>query len=328
MTVEVAVVGAGGMAEDHLANLADDPDAETVAVCATSEASARETADEFEADPDDPEIAAYADPEECYDAEEPDAAIVAVPPFAHPDPELAAAERGIHLLVEKPLALSREDAREVRDAVESADLVTQAGHMFRYADAVERAADLLDGRQVALAEGRWIDAVAPLEWWPEKAKSGGQVVEQAVHVYDLLRFFAGDVESVEASGGQRVVTEEIDFPDSSSATMRHESGAVSHVAASSASPTRDVGVELVAEDCRLEIDLDDHRLTGVVDGEEIREGGEDDGTTEGETMYADELDAFVAAVAADDPAATRSPYADALRSFEVTMDVSEQIDAG
>lgn len=308
------------MAEDHLANLADNADAETVAVCATSEASASETAAKFEGESGD-RIAAYADPGACYDAEEPDAAIVAVPPFAHPDPELAAAERGIDLLVEKPLALSRDDAREVRDAVESADLVTQAGHMFRYADVVERADELVGDRQVALVEGRWIDAVAPLDWWPEKRLSGGQVVEQAVHVYDLVRHFAGDVASVSARGGQRVVTEEIDFPDSSSATMRHDSGAVSHVAASSASPTHDVGLELVAEDCRLELDLDDHRLSGVVDGEEVRAEGS-------QRMYADELDAFVAAVEADDPSATRSPYADALRSFEVTMDVAEEIEAG
>ncbi|WP_435181783.1 Gfo/Idh/MocA family protein [Halorussus sp. AFM4] len=318
MTVEVAVIGAGGMAADHLANLSENPDAETVGVCATSEASARSTADEFEANG---QIGAYADPATCYDAEEPDAAIVAVPPYAHPGPELAAAERGIDLLVEKPLALARDDARRVRDVVAEADLVTQVGHMYRYADIVERAVDLLGDRQVALVEGRWIDGVAPLDWWPERAESGGQVVEQAVHVYDLVRYLAGGVDSVEAHGGEEVVTDAIDFPDTSSATMRHESGAVSHVAASSASPTRDVGLELVAENCRLELDFDAHRLAGVADGEEVREEGSG-------AMYAAELDAFVAAVEAGEPGATRSPYADALRSFELTMDVTERIEAG
>jgi predicted dehydrogenase len=152
------------------------------------------------------------------------------------------------------------------------------------------------------------------------------VVEQAVHVYDLVRYFAGDVESVEARGDQQVVTEEIDFPDSSSATMHHESGAVSHVSASSAAPTKDVGLELVAEDARLELNFDANRLAGVADGEEIHfegDGREDDEADAG--MYAAELDAFVDAVAAADPSAPRSPYVDALRSFEVTKDVAEQI---
>lgn len=322
MTVEIAVVGAGGMAEEHLSNLADHPDAETVAVVATSEESARETADQFERE-DGPAIAAYADPAACYDAEkpdaeEPDAAVVSVPPFAHPEPELAAAERDVHLFVEKPLATSRATAREVAEAVADSGLVTQVGHMYRYADIVERAADLLEDRQIALVEGRWIDGVAPLDWWPEKAKSGGQVVEQAVHIYDLVRYLAGDVAEIEAHGDQRVVTDEIDFPDSSSATMHHESGAVSHVAASSAAPTRDVGVEVVAEECRLELDFDANRLTGVVDGEEITFEGGDAG-------YAAELDAFVDAVADADPSAPRSPYADARRTFEVTMDVRDRI---
>lgn len=314
MVIEIGVIGAGGMATDHLDNIAAHPNAEAVAVCAATESSARETADEHGIRP-------YTDAEELYRVERPDAAIVAIPPFAHGDAELSAAEHGVDLLVEKPLALSRETARTIHRAVEDAGLVTQVGHMLRYADVVERAVELVDDRPLALVEGRWIDAVPPLEWWSIKARSGGQVVEQATHIYDLVRYFAGDVESVSAVGGQRVVTEEIDFADSSIGTMRHENGVVSQVTATSASPTLDYGVELVGEGLRLELDFVDHVLAGVVDGERVREVGD-------ERMYAKELDAFVEAVEADDPSGVRSPYGDALRTFELTMTVDEEIESG
>ena len=113
MTVDIAFVGADGMAADHLEHAAAHPDAEAVGVCATSEESARETGASHGATP-------YADVAEMYDAEDPDAAVVAVPPYAHPEPERLAADRGVDLLVEKPLALSRETTRTVEEAVTEA----------------------------------------------------------------------------------------------------------------------------------------------------------------------------------------------------------------
>lgn len=312
MPVEVAVIGAGGMATDHLENLTANQQAEAIAVCAATEDSARETATTYGITP-------YTDVEDLYLTENPDAAIVAIPPFAHADPELLAAGHDIDLLIEKPLALSQETARRVLNAVEDAGLITQVGHMFRYADIVERAVELIDDRPLTLIEGRWIDGVAPLDWWPIKAKSGGQVIEQATHIYDLVRYFAGDVESVSAVGGHRVITDEIDFVDSSIGLMRHENGVVSQVAASSVSPEPDFGIELVGKDLRLELDLADHVLTGVVDDTTVHEESR-------EQMYTKELAAFIEAVETDDPTLLRSPYSDAIHTFELTLAVDEAID--
>ena len=79
-----------------------------------------------------------------------------------------------------------------------------------------------------------------------------------------------------------------------------------------------VRIALVGEDCRLELNLRDHVLSGVVDGELVREEG-------GGPGYATQFDAFVDAVRAGDPSAPRSPYADARRTFELTMDVTEAL---
>ena len=312
MTVDIGLVGAGWMAKTHLEHF-DAVGARLVGVCSRTEESARALAEPRDAP-------TYSDVESLLEAADPDAVIVAVPPFAHEGQEQLAAEHGVALFVEKPLALSRETAREVRDAVEANDVVTQVGHQFRYADVVERAHELLEGRPVTHIEGRWVDAVSPLPWWTQKAESGGQLVEQSVHVFDLVRDFGGEVADHAVFGGQRVVTDEIDFADSSVAAMRHENGAVSQVSSTSASPEKDVSLVIVAEDCRLELDLVSHTLRGTVDGETVHVEGD-------QRPYEKELAAFVEAVEADDSSLPRSPYADALRSFELTMDLDDALDS-
>lgn len=311
MTVDIGLLGAGGMAKTHLENF-DAVGARLVGVCSRTEESARALAEPRDAP-------TYSDVESLLEDADPDAVIVAVPPFAHEGQERLIAEHDVALFVEKPLALSRETAREVRDAVETNDVVTQVGHQFRYADVVERAHELLDGRTVTHIEGRWVDAVSPLPWWTQKAESGGQLVEQSVHVFDLVRDFGGEVADSAVFGGQRVVTDDIDFADSSVAAMRHENGVVSQVSSTSVSPEKDVSLEVVAEDCRLELDLVSHTLRGTVDGETVHIEGD-------QRPYEKELAAFVDAVEADDMSLPRSPYADALRSFELTMDLDDALD--
>lgn len=316
MSTKIAFIGAGGIAGTHMDNLEGRTDADVVAVCDIVEEAAEEAARRFDA-------AVYTDHHDLYDSEEFDAVVVAVPPFAHEDQEILAAENGVDLLVEKPLSLSAEKAREINEAVQEAGIVTQVGHMNRYSDMVEEATALLGDRQIALVDARWIGGVPGGEdhWWRHEDRSGGQIIEQATHVYDLVRYFAGEVEAVKGYGGREVRTDLLDFPDSTTVSMDHEDGAVSHVFSSSASPGHEVSVEVVGEDARLTIDFTAGEMTGVVDGEEVHL--ESDGIT-----YEDELDAFLEAVETRDRSLCRSPYEDALRTFETTLAATEAAEDG
>jgi predicted dehydrogenase len=100
--------------------------------------------------------------------------------------------------------------------------------------------------------------------------------------------------------------------------------------ASSASPEGDVGLTIVGENAYLDLDLTDGVLHGRIDGEDVHyendvavrwmdyQGGND--------AFRKELDEFLAAVQTDDPSRPRSPYADALRSFELTLAVTESLE--
>lgn len=322
MTVNVAIIGAGGIGSTHLNTLKDDDRANVVAVCDIAEDVASGAAERVSA-------TCYTDHEEMLERETPDALFVAVPPFAHTTQETLGAEQGLDLFVEKPIALTREKATEVDATIDDAGVMSQVGHMYRYSEVVERAKELLEGRDLTLIDGRWLGGVPPAGWWGIKEKSGGQLVEQTAHVFDLVRYFGGEVESISAEGGKNVVMEDIDFEDSVSATMKHENGVVSHVATSAASAEPVVDLHLVADNAKLHLEFWVEgenpakavgSLTGTVDGERIE-------LTTHEDAWSREVHAFLEAVDTGNDALLRSPYSDARETFELTLAVDEALEA-
>jgi predicted dehydrogenase len=313
MSVDIAFIGAGGIAGNHFDTLEDLDGADVVAICDVDEDAAAAAGERFDA-------ATFADHEAMLDETDLDALFVCLPPFAHEGQEVDAAERGIDLFVEKPLALDRETAREVEAAVEENGVVAQVGYNWRYSPGVERAREILDGRTVGYVEGAWWGGVPGGEghWWVSREHSGGQVVEQATHIYDTVRHLVGDVESVAAAGSHRL-EDVVDFSDATSATLTHENGAVSHVSTSCAAERGKVGLEVVADGATLSVNQ--HSVSGTVDGEEIDETFERD-------PYETEVESFVEAVRTGDDSGVRTPYAEARRTFEVTLAVNEAIDAG
>ncbi|WP_435102033.1 Gfo/Idh/MocA family protein [Halarchaeum sp. P4] len=314
MTVDIAFVGAGGIASKHLEHLTGNDRANVAAVCDIDEDAADEWASTHDA-------TAYYDWEVLFDEADFDAVFVCVPPFAHEGQELRAIEEGVDLFVEKPLALDRDYAREVEHALERSDVITQVGHHFRYLDCVEHARELVGDRTLATVYGQWVGGVPGGDghWWRSREQSGGQVVEQSTHVFDLVRYFGGDVERVAAEGDLRVREDVLDFPDAVAATLHHDDGLPSQVTTSAASPSGDVGVTLVGDGVHLDLRVHENVCEGVVDGEDVHFEGENDG-------HHTEVDEFVAAVDEGDASRCRSPYGDAVQTFATTLAVSEAVD--
>ena len=162
----------------------------------------------------------------------PDAVYVCVPPHAHGAIEQQLLGAGIALFVEKPLALDLPTAERIADAARKAGVVTAVGHHWRYSPAVDLVRDLLAGRPVRLVVGSWIDRVPPVPWWSTRALSGGQIVEQAVHVLDLIRLLCGDVVEVDAYANSAPPgTPDADVDGATVAILKLRSGAVGSVAA-------------------------------------------------------------------------------------------------
>jgi predicted dehydrogenase len=313
MPVTIAFVGAGNIAGRHFDTLESRDDADVVAVGDVDEDAATAATERFDA-------AAYTDWERLFEAATFDALFVCLPPFAHEGQAVAAAERGIDLFVEKPVALDRAYARRVADRVAANDVVAQVGYNWRYSPGVEYARDRLADRTVGYVEGRWWGGVPGGEshWWRHRDRSGGQTVEQATHVFDAARLLAGDAESVTAAGSHRI-EDLVDFPDATSATVTHENGAVSHVSTTCAAQEGSHGLEVVADGATLEVTQT--AVSGVVDGETVDEHFEGD-------PYEREVDAFLEAVRTRDTSDVRTPYADAVETLSLTLAVNEAIESG
>ena len=128
-----------------------------------------------------------------------------LPNNMHAEPCIAAAEAGKHVICEKPLAATLEDAKAMCEAVEKAGVKNMTAFNYRFVPAIQLAKKLIDEgyigrilqyRAVYLQE--WImDPNFPLVWRLRKNVAGsGALGDLGAHIIDLARFLVGDVSSV------------------------------------------------------------------------------------------------------------------------------------
>lgn len=303
----IGFVGAGNVAARHARTLAGFAQARLVSVTDPDDTRGRRFADEYGLRVV-PDLGALLESGL-------DAVYVCVPPFAHGPVEEAIAAAGLALFVEKPLALNCEVAERVSEALSRAGVVTAVGHHWRYSTAVQRSQRLLTGRQVRLVAGVWLDKVPPVRWWSQRGCSGGQIVEQAVHVLDLARLLVGEVEEVYALGEEAPPDEMGSDVDCATAvTLRFAGGAVGTLATTCRLAWKHrAGLDIYADGLALAL---------TEDGLEVRDG------TDGALRHVVDPDeaktasdrAFVHAVLGDDD--VRVPYDEALRTHRLACAVA------
>ena len=139
---------------------------------------------------------AYVDLDTMIDAGI-DLLIATLPPYNRHGEIEHAAQRGVHLLVEKPIALDMDAATRMVDAVEASGVVAAIGFMYRFGDAVRRWRSL-DTGPVGLYVGGYYCNALHAHWWRKRALSGGQILEQVIHQVDLIRHLVGEPDIVYA----------------------------------------------------------------------------------------------------------------------------------
>src|SRR4030081_14136 len=120
-----------------------------------------------------------------------DAVTVAAPTHLHHEIALACIARGIHVLVEKPIASSVAEGREIVSAAERAGVTLMVGHVERFNPAVAAIKQALSGEDILSIA---ITRVGP---FPPRMSNVGVVIDLAVHDIDLIRWFT-ESEIIEA----------------------------------------------------------------------------------------------------------------------------------
>jgi UDP-N-acetylglucosamine 3-dehydrogenase len=185
----------------------------------------------------------------------------------HRELTVAAAEAGKHVLCEKPIAASVEDAEAMIRACESSGVTLQVAFPCRFLTAVVRAKQIVDegklGRIVAIKGTN--RGTKPGGWFTDKALAGGgAVMDHTVHVADLMRWFLGaEVTQVYAEVGNMMYGDE--FDDCGILTMTFDNGVFATLDPSwsrnRAYPTwGDVTMTLTGTDGVLAVDAFDQKL--------------------------------------------------------------------
>ncbi len=235
MTVRFAILGPGKVARLHAVALARIPDARLVAVSGRSVERAEVLAAAYGARVDE-------GLDETIERGGVDAVIVCTPHPVHAEQAIAAARAGLHVVVEKPMALTVPDADAMIAAARAAGVVLSVVSQRRWYAPVQRVRDAIEGGRIGepglasveVLGWRGADYYAMDAWRGTQAGEGGGVlVNQAVHQLDLLRWFLGPVAEVDA-WTSNINHPELDVEDTVVATIRFAGGALASFVASNA----------------------------------------------------------------------------------------------
>lgn len=179
----------------------------------------------------------FANLDEALD-QKPDAVFVTNPTSLHVATALAAARRGCHVFIEKPLSHSLDGVDELRTVVEASDLVALVGCNLRFHPLLRRARDLLRDGAIGQVTGARLEVGEYLpDWHPgedyrtgysARRDLGGGVILTLIHELDYAYWIFGDIEHVYAVAGRRSGLA-IDVEDTADILLRSRAGVTINV---------------------------------------------------------------------------------------------------
>jgi predicted dehydrogenase len=211
-------------------------------------------------------------------------ASVAVPTIAHREVGCRLMEAGLHVLMEKPIAPTVDDAQRLVETAQRTGRVLQIGH-------IERFNPVMRELEKKLARPRFIEAHR-LSPFPNRSVDIGVVLDLMIHDLEIiLHLVRSPIESIDAVGVAVLTGQE----DIANARLRFASGCVANITASRISPERMRKLRVFQEDCYLSLDY--QAQSGHMhwkEGMEIKRA--DVAVEPGEPLRL-ELEAFVASAA-------------------------------
>ena len=202
--IKIGIIGAGYIAGVHAGVLANDERAVVTAVHDVVPNTAEKLAGAHNA-------TAVASPLEVL--ERSDAVYVTTPNTQHVSLAIAAIEAGKHVFCEKPLATSIDAAQKVFTEASNASTVFQVGHNRRFAPVYATLKRMLSETHVAHSAHVKMNRGELLkpEWTGDPEITGGFLYETPIHMFDMMRFLFGEVESLHAIGSKHEYKEIDDF---------------------------------------------------------------------------------------------------------------------
>ncbi|MFG1626301.1 Gfo/Idh/MocA family protein [Kribbella sp. NPDC049227] len=336
--MKFAVVGAGVIGETHARLITSLPEgSELVAVVDVEADRATTLSGKYGGEP-------MTDLKQACARPDVDVVSICLPSGYHADAAITALEAGKHVIVEKPIDVTLAAADRLIDVEEQTGLTVAviSQRRFQHAPAFMHQA-VADGRL-----GRITTGIAESAFWRSQEyydsggwrgtvalDGGGALMNQGIHVVDLLLWMLGEPVEVQAYS-DRLAHERIEVEDTVAATVRFRSGAIgSIVATTSAYPGRPVRLSVYGDRGSAVIENDDLIVFDAADGESTAEtqsvadgqpAGEASVTRSVADAHRDQYLDFIEAVR--DGRAPSIGTRDARRALEVVLGVYESARTG
>jgi predicted dehydrogenase len=230
--LRTAILGCGHFAKRHAAILSSLEDIALVGFCDT----AVEQAAAYNQQYAQGQAKIFCDFQQMFEELALDLVYICLPPYAHTNEVELACKHNVHFLIEKPISLMMDQAKQMSGWVQASGVKTQVGFMYRYGSAVEKLKLVAKEKAIngpGFMTARYACNSLHSWWWKDRSKSGGQIVEQVIHIFDLARYLLGEpvgVYSVQDNLFHQAV-EGYTIEDVSATTITFQSGSIAVISA-------------------------------------------------------------------------------------------------
>lgn len=262
--IRIGIIGVGNMGSTHVRHVTELENTELVAICDIDDTRLKHITDNIEVD-------TYSDYQEMLDTAELDSIIIATPHYSHPDITLAAFEKGIHVLVEKPIAVHVKDAQKMIDAYDEAiktypNLVFEAMFMQRTYGHWRKIKEMIDSGELGqLIRTTWIIT----DWFRTQyyydsgdwratwgLEGGGVLMNQCPHNLDLYQWLVGMPSRIHGfvTFGKHHT---IEVEDEVTGYFEHDNGMIGHFITTTGESPGTNRLEIVGENGKLVYENDE-----------------------------------------------------------------------
>lgn len=239
--IRTAIIGVGYLGKFHAQKYAELPQAELVAVCDSNYSRAEEIAAQYH-------TKAFANYEEIVDLI--DAVSIVTPTPLHHQIGLFFLEHGKHVLLEKPIATSIEQAEELIRAAKKNHVILQIGHLERFNNVIK-------ALEPVIKQPMFIESLrlAPFKL---RGSDVNVVLDLMIHDIDIIQSIVkSEIRAIHANGAP-IISPYIDIAN---ARIEFENGCVANVTASRVSLKQERKLRIFQPDCYVGVDLESKNLS-------------------------------------------------------------------
>jgi UDP-N-acetylglucosamine 3-dehydrogenase len=248
-SVNVGVIGVGAMGQNHVRVYSKMKNANLLAISDLMKGTLSEVSKEYH-------TVGYVDYENVFEMPEIEAVSICVPTTYHYEVVMSAIEHGKNVLVEKPIAFTLDEAKEMVDAAYDAGVKLATGHVERFNPAVLEAKRLIDEGVIGEIVSASAKRVGP---FPPRIKDVGVTIDLAIHEVDIMFYlFDSPVSRVYANMGSRL--EKCEFEDHAELMMKFENGTVGVLETNWLTPYKKRQLDIIGVEGIISIDYIDQAV--------------------------------------------------------------------